>query len=153
GGYVGVDVFYVVSGFLITGLLWRELTETGRVRFASFYARRARRLLPAAMLVLALTVLASAWWLPPLRARSVMHDAVAVAFYAGNYRFAAAGTDYLASSQPPSPLQHYWSLGVEEQFYLLWPVLLAGSVWLAAKWLAPQWRRAAALTVLTVIAV
>jgi peptidoglycan/LPS O-acetylase OafA/YrhL len=124
GGYVGVDVFYVLSGFLITGLLWRELRETGRLSFASFYARRARRLLPAAMLVVLVTVVGSSLWLSPLQAKVVTRDAIASALYAANYRFAALRTDYLASSAPPSPLQHYWSLGVEEQFYLAWPLLL-----------------------------
>ena len=123
GGFVGVDVFYVLSGFLITGLLWDELQRTGRLRFGAFYARRARRLLPAAVVVLVVTVAAASVWLSPLQARVVAQDAVAAAFYMANYRFAALRTDYLADVSP-SPLQHYWSLGVEEQFYLLWPVLL-----------------------------
>jgi peptidoglycan/LPS O-acetylase OafA/YrhL len=131
GGYVGVDVFYVLSGFLITGLLWEELQGTGRVRFGAFYARRARRLLPAAVLVLVITLLASSIWLSPLQARVVAADGVAVALYVANYRFAAQRTDYLADASP-SPLQHYWSLGVEEQFYLLWPVLLL-AVFLAGR--------------------
>jgi peptidoglycan/LPS O-acetylase OafA/YrhL len=131
GGYVGVDVFYVLSGFLITGLLWREVRQTGRLSFASFYASRARRLLPAAMLVVVATVVASTLWLSPLRAEVVTKDAIASALYVGNYRFAALRTDYLASDAPPSPLQHYWSLGVEEQFYLVWPLLLlvASQAW------------------------
>ena len=124
GGWVGVDVFYVLSGFLITGLLWDELCRTGRISFAAFYARRVRRLLPAATLVLVVTVVAAACVLPPLRLHTVAEDAVAVALYAANYRFAAQRTDYLTSDADPSPLQHYWSLGVEEQFYLLWPLLL-----------------------------
>ena len=123
GGFVGVDVFYVLSGFLITGLLWDELQRTGRFRFGEFYARRARRLLPAAVVVLVVTVAAASVWLSPLQARVVAQDAVAAAFYMANYRFAAQRTDYLAETSP-SPLQHYWSLGVEEQFYLLWPVLV-----------------------------
>jgi peptidoglycan/LPS O-acetylase OafA/YrhL len=125
GGFVGVDVFYVVSGFLITGLLWDELRDTGRLRFAAFYARRARRLLPAAALVLVVTVVASSFWLSPLRARVVTGDATAAALYVANYRFALQGTNYLAE-RFASPIQHYWSLGVEEQFYLLWPLLLLG---------------------------
>lgn len=121
GGYVGVDVFYVLSGFLITGLLWEELQRTGRLQFAAFYARRARRLLPAAVLILVVTVAASSLWLSPLQARVVARDAVAAALYVSNYRFAVLRTDYLADSSP-SPMQHYWSLGVEEQFYLLGPL-------------------------------
>src|SRR4051794_16525374 len=85
GGFVGVDVFFVISGFLITGLLWRDLQSHGTVRMARFYGARVRRLLPAAILVLVATALASAWLLPPLTARSVLGDAVASALYVGNY--------------------------------------------------------------------
>ena len=133
GGFIGVDVFFVVSGFLITGLLWREITSTGTVRLAAFYAARARRLLPAAVLVLTVPAAAAAALLPPLQARGVFGDAIAGALYAGNYRFAIAGTDYLSADAPPSPLQHYWSLGVEEQFYLVWPALIVGTAWLLAR--------------------
>jgi peptidoglycan/LPS O-acetylase OafA/YrhL len=124
GGYTGVDVFFVISGFLITDLLWRERVGTGRVSLRTFYCRRARRLLPMAMLVLVVTMAASARWVPPLQLRSVWKDGVATALYGGNYRFAAAQANYLTSSVPPSPFQQYWSLGVEEQFYLVWPLLL-----------------------------
>ena len=126
GGYVGVDVFFVVSGFLITGLLWREFHEHGRISFAGFYARRARRLLPASALVLVATLIASALILSPLRLLDVTKDAKAAALYVSNYRFAAQRTNYLAASTPPSPLQNYWSLGVEEQFYAVWPLLMLG---------------------------
>jgi peptidoglycan/LPS O-acetylase OafA/YrhL len=124
GGYVGVDVFFVLSGFLITGLIVNELLDTGGVSLVAFYARRARRLLPAAAVALAVTLVASAILLPPLRLADVGGDAAAAALYAGNIRFAAQATDYLQAELDPSPLLHYWSLGVEEQFYVFWPALL-----------------------------
>ncbi|BCI50855.1 acyltransferase [Mycolicibacterium litorale] len=132
GGFVGVDVFFVVSGFLITGLLLREVASGDGVRLGAFYAARARRLLPAAALVLVATAVGAVLLLPPLQARGVLGDAIANALYVGNYRFAIGGTDYLAATDP-SPLQHYWSLGVEEQFYLLWPVLIVGTGWLVGR--------------------
>ena len=124
GGYVGVDVFFVLSGFLITGLLIREFSDTGRVSLRDFYARRARRLLPAAAVALAVTAIASAFLLPPLRFADVGGDIVAAALYASNIRFAAQAIDYLGSELAPSPVLHFWSLGVEEQFYLFWPAML-----------------------------
>jgi peptidoglycan/LPS O-acetylase OafA/YrhL len=124
GGFAGVDVFFVVSGYLITRLLWTELQRNQRISFGHFYARRARRLLPAAMLVIVVTAIAARAWLPPLDVNPVMKDGVANALYVGNYRFALNRTDYLNPTTLVSPFQHYWSLGVEEQFYLIWPLLL-----------------------------
>ncbi|WP_306215369.1 acyltransferase family protein [Actinoplanes sp. RD1] len=124
GGYVGVDVFFVISGFLITGLLLREVHSSGRISLPRFYARRAMRLLPASALVVVATVAAAALWLPPLRLTGILSDALHTSIYAMNYRLAAIGTDYLQAEADPSPLQHFWSLAVEEQFYLLWPVLI-----------------------------
>jgi len=124
GGYVGVDVFFVVSGFLITSLLVAEKTNTGKVSLGAFYARRARRILPVSALVAVATLIASWIWLEPLRLRSLSHDVLAVALFSSNFVFANRGADYLQSALPPSPLQHYWSLAVEEQFYVVWPALV-----------------------------
>jgi peptidoglycan/LPS O-acetylase OafA/YrhL len=124
GGYVGVDVFFVLSGFLITGLLLREFVDTGRISLRAFYARRARRLLPAAAVTLLATAIGAAILLPPLRLGDVGGDIAAAGLYASNLRFALLATDYLGSELAPSPVLHFWSLGVEEQFYLFWPALL-----------------------------
>ena len=105
GGYIGVDVFFVISGFLITGLLWREVTTTNTVALGRFYGARARRLLPAAATVGIATAIGAASVLPPLQARSVLVDGIDSALYVGNYRFAMQGTDYLASDLPASPFR------------------------------------------------
>jgi peptidoglycan/LPS O-acetylase OafA/YrhL len=135
GGYVGVDVFFVISGFLITGQLARELAASGRVSFLGFYARRARRILPAATLVTTVTVIASALLLNPLAAQRLLADARSAVFFGANFHFAARGADYFNAGLAPSPLQHYWSLSVEEQFYIVWPLLLVASslVWLGKR--------------------
>ncbi|OMC50996.1 acyltransferase [Mycobacterium sp. IS-2888] len=130
GGYVGVDVFFVISGFLITGLLWREASTTGTIRLRRFYGARARRLLPASAAVGVITAIASAVLLPPLEASSVLEDGIFSALYVGNYRFILEGVDYFAPTVHPSPFWHYWSLGVEEQFYLVWPALILSTAWL-----------------------
>jgi peptidoglycan/LPS O-acetylase OafA/YrhL len=132
GGYVGVDVFFVISGFLITTLLVKELGRSGSISLRRFYARRATRLLPASTVVLLVTLIASWVWLPATRFRSITLDALSSTFYGINWRLAAEGTDYLNATAAPSPLQHLWSLAVEEQFYFVWPLLLL-AVW--------AWRR------------
>jgi peptidoglycan/LPS O-acetylase OafA/YrhL len=124
GGYVGVDVFFVLSGFLITSLLVKEVFDTGRISIAGFYARRARRILPAASAVTVATA-AGAWlFFPVTRLDAVLHDALAVIAYYVNYRFVAEQSEYLNADQMPSPFQQFWSLAVEEQFYVVWPLLL-----------------------------
>ena len=133
GGFIGVDVFFVISGFLITGMLWREVSSTGSVRMGRFYGARARRLLPASALVGVVTAIGSTLLLPPLEVRNVITDGIACALYVGNYRFAQQGIDYLASDRPPSPFQHYWSLGVEEQFYLVWPPMIIAAAWVIGR--------------------
>ncbi|OBG28913.1 acyltransferase, partial [Mycobacterium alsense] len=130
GGFVGVDVFFVISGFLITRLLWREASSTGTVRLARFYGARARRLLPASATVGATIMLGAAVMSSPLQSRPVIGDGIASALYVSNYRFMLQGIDYLANVVRPSPFQHYWSLGVEEQFYLVWPALIIATAWL-----------------------
>lgn len=125
GGYVGVDVFFVVSGFLITGLLLREVESTGRISLREFYARRARRLLPASALVLVVTLVLVNRLLDPIRAHDNAVDALYAGGFLANFRFATVGADYFQQSLAPSTLQHWWSLAVEEQFYVVWPGLLA----------------------------
>ena len=124
GGFVGVDVFFVISGFLIIGLLLREARDTGRISILDFYARRARRVIPAATVVLVVTAAAAAYVLPLVRGVEVIKDSVWAAVFAANIRFSLVETDYFAQGEPPSPVQHYWSLSVEEQFYIVIPVLL-----------------------------
>ncbi|WP_440711469.1 acyltransferase family protein [Herbiconiux sp. YIM B11900] len=121
GGFVGVDVFFVISGFLITGLLLRDAERYGRVSLRRFYATRIRRIAPAAVVVLAITV-AVAWFLfNRPRFWETVTDAVSSLLLVVNWRFAAEGTDYFHAGDAVSPLQHFWSLSVEEQFYLVWP--------------------------------
>ncbi|MGA1240763.1 MAG: acyltransferase family protein, partial [Ilumatobacteraceae bacterium] len=124
GGYIGVDVFFVVSGFLITSLLVREFDTTNKISLANFYARRVRRLLPASLVVVIGTLVISKIWLEPLRLNDLTQDARAAALFATNIVFAVRESDYLQSALPPSPLQHYWSLGVEEQFYIFFPIVV-----------------------------
>jgi peptidoglycan/LPS O-acetylase OafA/YrhL len=124
GGFVGVDVFFVISGFLITGLLVREVSTTGRVSLSRFYARRAKRLLPATGLVLVTTVVLTWLTVSAVRWRDFGWDVVSAATYVVNWRLAARSVDYLAEDVGASPVQHFWSLAVEEQFYIVWPLLL-----------------------------
>jgi peptidoglycan/LPS O-acetylase OafA/YrhL len=133
GGYVGVDVFFVLSGYLITGLLLKEHDTHGRVRLAEFYARRARRLLPMAALVLSLTTVAGLWLLPPLSRVELLRDARAAALYVANWRYSVQATAYSDAEVTDSLLLHYWSLSVEEQYYVLWPLLIVAAGWLVTR--------------------
>lgn len=125
GGFVGVDVFFVISGFLITGNLLRTADTTGTVSFTRFYWNRARRIVPAATVVLVVTFLAATLLFLPFRSRQVGIDALFAFVFAANWHFAAQGTDYFNTvADTVSPIQHYWSLSIEEQFYLVWPALI-----------------------------
>jgi peptidoglycan/LPS O-acetylase OafA/YrhL len=134
GGFVGVDVFFVISGFVITGQLVREVERSGRVRLLDFYARRVRRLLPASAVVLGATTFMVWAWVPRIRWETTGGDIVAAALYVVNWRLADRSVDYLAEDVTPSPVQHFWSLSVEEQFYLLWPLLVLAAALVAARY-------------------
>ena len=124
GGYVGVDVFFVISGFLITRLLLGELDRSGTISLRGFYARRAKRLLPLSAVLLTVVGILSLILLSPLRNTEVAGDITASALYVANWHFAAQSVDYFAQGLEPSPVLHLWSLAIEEQFYLVWPGLI-----------------------------
>lgn len=144
GGFVGVDIFFVISGFLITGLLLKEHDRTGRISFGDFYRRRARRILPLAVLVLLGTIAASWFLLNAGRSKDITDDALWSALFSANWHFALIGTDYMNAGAAVSPLQHFWSLAVEEQFYVVWPwllVLVLGLAGRSERWTAERSRR------------
>lgn len=137
GGYVGVDVFLVISGFLITSLMMREVATSGDLALLRFYGRRARRLLPAASVVLVTVILAGYHWLGTGRGDEIASDGRWAALFASDFNLAAQGVDYLRAQAAPSPLQHFWSLAIAVQFSVLWPALLALLIWLGLRHATP----------------
>jgi peptidoglycan/LPS O-acetylase OafA/YrhL len=133
GGFIGVDVFFVISGFLITGLLVGERERTGHISFRGFYARRARRILPVSILVLGATWLAARAIQLAGQAHQTGVDVVWSAMFLANVHFARISTDYFQHDTVHSPVQHYWSLAVEEQFYVVWPLVIVGVLALATR--------------------
>jgi peptidoglycan/LPS O-acetylase OafA/YrhL len=121
GGYVGVDVFFVISGFVITGLLLRERTASGSTSLLKFYGRRSRRIIPAATVEIVVTVITTYVVLGVVYGNETAIDARWTAVFLANFHFASVGTNYLTAQQPPSALLNFWSLAVEEQFYLIYP--------------------------------
>jgi peptidoglycan/LPS O-acetylase OafA/YrhL len=144
GGYVGVDIFFVISGFLITAHLMRELTATGTVRLGQFWARRVRRLLPASLLVLLFCALVamSPYLTPTSALPNEVREILASTFYVENWYLALNSADYLNHSGDPTTVQHYWSLSLEEQFYVMWPLIMLLAAWMAVKWFRGRRRRA-----------
>ncbi len=156
GAFVGVDVFFVISGYLITGILVREFERRQTISFTGFYARRVKRILPAGLFVIGATLLATRVLAGIDRYHFAAKDAIAAVLFFANWHFAATGVNYFNQSLPPSPLQHYWSLSVEEQFYFVWPWLLLGLLLIGRR--MGWWRReharlvaGIAITVLSVI--
>ena len=124
GGFIGVDIFYVISGYLITGLILREIENTGTLDLKLFYQRRIKRLLPTSVFVLFATAIAGMFALPAITRDALGRDLFAAATYVSNYLFAWWQNDYQNLDATPSPFIHYWSLAVEEQFYLIWPIFI-----------------------------
>lgn len=133
GGYVGVDVFFVISGFLITGHMVKEVRGTGRLRLGHFWANRARRILPASLLAILAVVVTAPFVLPLTELRALGRQALGSIFYVQNWILAADSVDYSNSENADTPFQHFWSLAVEEQFYLLWPLVVALAAFVAAR--------------------
>ncbi|MCR6712324.1 MAG: acyltransferase [Demequina sp.] len=151
GGFIGVDVFFVISGFLITSLLVREAERTGKVSLRRFYARRAKRLLPASALVLVVTSALTVWLINGSDRRAFGLDISAAAGYVVNWRLAARAVDYLAEGTGQSPVLHFWSLAVEEQFYFVWPFLIIVALFVAHRL---RWSMRRTMTVaLSVVAI
>ncbi|MEO6470368.1 MAG: acyltransferase family protein, partial [Aeromicrobium sp.] len=153
GGYIGVDVFFVISGFLITSHLVREVESSGRISLPQFWARRARRLLPASLLVAAVSAVGVLVLVPKTLWVQFLREVFASVLYVQNWALARDSVDYLAADNVVSPVQHFWSLSVEEQFYLVWPLLILLAVALSRR-RSNRWKRVAiAVTLGAVVAV
>jgi peptidoglycan/LPS O-acetylase OafA/YrhL len=133
GGYVGVDVFFVISGFLITGHMVKEVRATGRLRLGHFWANRARRILPASLIAILAVVVTAPFVLPLAELRALGRQALGSIFYVQNWILAGDSVDYSASDNAATPFQHFWSLAVEEQFYLLWPLVVVLAAFVATR--------------------
>jgi peptidoglycan/LPS O-acetylase OafA/YrhL len=133
GGFLGVDAFFVLSGFLITSLLFAEYRQSRRIDLPAFWERRACRLLPALLLIPGAVVVVSRWELSPEELPALRTDVVAAIAYVANWRMMNRGGGYFAETAAPSPLQHTWSLGIEEQLYLLWPLIVVALLVLARR--------------------
>ncbi len=139
GGFIGVDIFFVLSGFLVTQILIRDLASVGRIRLRQFYSRRVRRILPAAAITLVVTALVYAIIASPAETRDALGGFKAAFLYFANWYFIRQSTDYFAANINTNPVVHFWSLAVEEQFYLVWPMLLAGLYFVTKRLGRPQW--------------
>jgi peptidoglycan/LPS O-acetylase OafA/YrhL len=139
-GFLGVDVFFVISGFLITSLILREVATTSTLSLTRFWVRRIRRIFPAAIVVIAATAIATHGTLLADQINMLGRHVVASAFSFENVLLGLEATDYDQRGGLTSPLQHYWSLSVEEQFYLVWPILVLGAAWLALRFAVPVGR-------------
>src|SRR5438067_2576101 len=155
GGFVGVDVFFAISGFLITSHLLREVDRTGTVSMPAFWARRARRILPPALIVLLFCAVATIVFVPLNYWQQFFTEMRASTTYGQNWHLAAAAVDYFSADNLPSPVEHFWSLSAEEQFYLVWPVLIVAASALTRLRSVRLGRRsvAIAMSVLTVVSV
>ncbi|GAA1229143.1 acyltransferase family protein [Microbacterium phyllosphaerae] len=133
GGFIGVDVFFVISGFLITSHLVREASRSGTVKLGAFWAARARRILPASLVAIAVTIALTAWVAPVTLLADLQRQALASIFYVQNWVLAADAVDYSAADNEATAFQHFWSLSVEEQFYVFWPLIVLLAVWLVTR--------------------
>jgi peptidoglycan/LPS O-acetylase OafA/YrhL len=142
GGFIGVDVFFAISGFLITSQLLREVDRSQQISLLGFWGRRARRIAPAALLVLAVCILATLVWVPDVYWSQYFAEIQASTVHVQNWHLANAAVDYLAAANDPSPVQHFWTLSAEEQFYVMWPLLIALALF-ATRGRLPSTRRRA----------